>query len=74
MSTKLTLTQALCIVNSGWLTDAEHKLYLEAQSMVYKEARRLKIDREIDATTEEHNEKLRQLIDERAELGDSVDA
>jgi len=67
----LTLTQALCIINSGWMTDAEHALYHEAQSLVYKEARRHKLDREIAALTANNDAKLAKLREERAKLGDS---
>jgi len=71
MSSKLTLTQALCITHAGWITEAEHTLYLEAQSLVYKEARRHKIDREIEALTSNNQEKLEALRKERADLGEA---
>ena len=43
----LTLIRALCILNSGWKTPVEERLYEESSKLVIAEAARLKIDAEI---------------------------
>lgn len=42
---KLTLTEALCIIQSGWgISDVEKRLYFEASELISKEVQRVRLE------------------------------
>ena len=42
---KLTLTEALCIIQSGWgISDAEKRLYFEASELISNEVQRVRLE------------------------------
>ena len=45
MNKKLTLTEALCIIQSGWgISEVEKRLYFEASDLISKEVQRVRLE------------------------------
>lgn len=49
----MTLIEALCLVNSGWTTEEEHTLHLQARKIIWGEARRLHLQNLINKSEQE---------------------
>jgi len=45
MNKKLTLTEALCIIQSGWgISDVEKRLFFEASELISNEVQRVRLE------------------------------
>lgn len=45
---KMSLIEALCVINTGWSTDEEHDIFIEAHNVVSKESKRIVLNKKLE--------------------------